>query len=273
LTVSRSLIQTDQRLRVIELRRNFGQTAALQAGLDAAHGEILITMDADLQHFPEEIPLFLEKIAEGFDMVCGWRHRRAEGIIRRWPSRVANLLIKMITGLPFHDFGTTFRAYRADFIKDLKLFGEFHRFVPALGYDMGGRIAEIPIENIDRPAGKSNYGISRTLGVFLDLIVLFFFIRYIDRPMRAFGKIAILFFGVGAVILTYMVIVAYTDNYPMFKEHPGFALSSVMLVLTAVQALFVGILAEILTRIHFGVDNRRVYKIRREWNYNKTENC
>ncbi len=174
LAISRRLLANEPRLRIIELRRNYGQTAALQAGLDAADGDIIISMDADLQHFPEEIPLFLEKIEAGSDVVCGWRHERKAGVIRRWPSRVANLLIRHASGLTINDIGTTYRAYRREIIRDVLLLGENHRFVPVFAKVAGARIDEIPIQNIERPR-TSNYRISRTVNVY-------FFVRYFDRP-------------------------------------------------------------------------------------------
>jgi glycosyltransferase involved in cell wall biosynthesis len=265
LRILQSLSREEPRLVIVQLSRNFGQTPALQAGLDYARGEIIITMDADLQHFPEEIPQFLEKLDEGFDMVCGWRHERAEGAIRRWPSRIANKMLRLITGLPFHDFGTTFRAYRADLAKELRLYGEFHRFIPALGHDLGGKIAELPIKNIERPAGKSKYGIGRTLGVFLDMFVLYFFVRYIRQPMRAFGKLALASFFSGASIMTYMVVVAYVSGFPMFRERPGWFLLSAMLMLSGVQIITAGILAEMLIRIHFGGGGSTTYRVRQSW--------
>lgn len=266
LEILKGLIARDSRLRVLELRRNFGQTAALQAGFDAACGEIIVTLDADLQHLPEEIPAFIEKLEEGYDMVCGWRHRRKEGVFRRWPSAAANLILRKVTNLPFHDFGTTFRSYRTELTHELRLYGEFHRFIPALAYQIGARITEIPIKNVERRSGKSNYGLSRTFGVAMDIGVLLFFVRYIDRPMRAFGKWSTLSFLSGAVILAWMnALSVIKGNYPMFKEHPGWLLLGVLLIITSVQILFIGILAEILIRLHFGLGDRRVYKIRREW--------
>ena len=259
-------INRESRLRIIELCRNYGQTAALQAGLDSARGDIIITLDADLQHFPEEIPYFLEKIEEGYDMVCGWRSRRAEGMVRRWPSRIANYFIRRISGVSVHDFGTTFRAYRKDLVKELMLFGEFHRFIPALGQIAGAKISEIPIQNIERPLGKSSYGLGRTFGVFLDLILLYFFTRYMDRPIRIFGKISAILFSSGMIILSALVIYAYTHNVHAVLERQGWFILSVMLILSAGQTLLTGILAEILIRVHYGQNNKRVYRTRREWN-------
>jgi len=265
LELLKSMSRDKRLVKVIELRRNYGQTAALQAGLDAAEGDVVITMDADLQHFPEEIPMFLEGIDDGYDMVCGWRHQRAEGVIRRWPSRVANLLIRKICRLDIHDFGTTYRAYRAEIVKEMRLFGEFHRYIPALGQDMGARIKEVPIENVVRPAGASSYGIGRTFGVFLDLILLFFFVRYMDRPMRIFGKLGALAAAMGGSILAVLVVYAYACDVHAVQEHVGWFLLAIMLILAAVQITLSGVLAEILARIHYSQGNRRVYRIRNEW--------
>ena len=257
----------DNRIKIIELCRNYGQTAALQAGIDEAKGDIIITMDSDLQHFPEEIPVFISRLDEGYDMVCGWREKRAESIFRRWPSSMANYLIKRITKLRVHDFGTTFRAYRKNFIKDIRLFGEFHRFIPALGNILGARITEIPIQNIDRPKGKSNYGIGRTFGVFLDLILLFFFSRYMDRPIRIFGKVAAPLFIFGFAILCVILVYAYTYNIHAVVEHQGWFILGIVSILFAGHIVMTGILAEILIRIHYAQGDRRVYRIRNKWNY------
>jgi glycosyltransferase involved in cell wall biosynthesis len=270
LEIMKALAAAQPRLRVIELRKNFGQTPALQAGLDAARGDILVTMDADLQHFPEDVGDFLSKIEEGYDIVCGWRRERAEGILRRWPSRAANTVARWISGVEIHDFGTTLRAYRSELVKDVRLFGEFHRFIPALGSALGGRITELPIRNIERPSGKSNYGLGRSLGVFLDFFVLFFIVRYLDRPMRAFGKLAVISFGVGFAIAAFLVAEALIYNIPTVREHLGWFLLSIMLMLAGTQILLSGLIAEILIRIHFGQGEHRVYKIRREWTSEST---
>ncbi len=257
------------RLRIIELCVNYGQTAALQAGLDAAKGDIIITLDSDLQHFPEDIPAFLEKFNEGYDMVCGWRHQREESILRRWPSRVANYLIRRIAHLSIHDFGTTFRIYRKDIVKEMRLFGEFHRFIPALGRTLGAKITEIPIQNIERPKGSSSYGIGRTFGVFLDLIVLYFFLHYMDRPIRIFGKISAVLFGLGLTIIVFLLVYAYTFNIHAVAEYQGWYMLSIMMLISSVQVLLTGILTEILVRIHYAQGDKRVYRIRCEWNSEK----
>ena len=265
LGVMKAMLASEPRLRVIDLSRNYGQTAALQAGLDAAHGDILVTLDADLQHFPEEIPRFLETLDQGYDMVCGWRHARAEGIVRRWPSRAANWLIRRISGLSLHDFGTTFRAYRSEFAKEMRLYGEFHRYIPVLGHMAGARIKEIPIQNIVRPRGESKYGLRRSQGVFLDLLVLLFFARYLDRPMRAFGALGLMGFLTGGAILVTLVVWAYAFDVATVREHSGWYLMSIMLLLASVQITLTGVLAELLVRIHYDVGNRRVYHVRQEW--------
>lgn len=266
LTKLKQLVAQEKRLRVIQLRRNYGQTAALQAGLDAAIGDIVITLDADLQHFPEEIPAFLEKLEEGYDIVCGWRHQRAEGVVRRWPSRVANYFIHRISGADIHDFGTTFRAYRAEFTRELRLLGEFHRYLPVLIMNMGGKATELPIQNIERPLGKSNYGLGRTFGVLLDLILLQFLTHYLDRPLRIFGKIATATFAVGASIISFLLVYAWISGVHAVQARLGWLMMAIFLLISAVQIVLAGILAEMLTRVFYAQGDRRVYKVYREWN-------
>src|SRR3974390_271035 len=191
---------SDSRVRVVMLRRNFGQTAALKAGFDAARGDIIISMDGDLQHDPEEIPAFVAKLEEGYDIVSGWRaQRRDKWVTRRLPSRIANWMMAKLSGVALHDFGTTFKAYRRETIKSIPLYGELHRFIPALAAFSGARIAEIPINNPPRKNGKSNYGLSRTLHVFLDLLSIKFLLDYSTRPLHFFGPIGLLSAGAGVL--------------------------------------------------------------------------
>ena len=257
--------ERDPRVRVLELSRNYGQTAAIQAGLDAARGEVFVTMDADLQHFPEEIPQFLRKLDEGYDMVCGWRHQRREGLIRRFPSRVANALIRAVSGLTIHDIGTTFRAYRSDVARRLRLFGDSHRYIPVLGALSGARITELPIENVDRPHGKSNYGLGRTVGVFLDIILLWFLVRYFDRPMRAFGKLGLVVFLAGAGIVAALIALSFVYGTATVRERSGWFLMAIMFMLAGIQLVLTGILAELLIRVHYSHPMHRTYLVRREW--------
>ena len=263
---ARELLQREPRLRVVELRRNFGQTAALQAGLTAAAGDIIISMDADLQHFPEDLPQFLAKLEEGYDIVCGWRHQRRENALRRWPSRAANALIRNVTGLPIHDFGTTYRAYRSDLVRHLKLLGEQHRFVPALAHMVGAKVAEIPIANVKRPHGASSYGIGRTLSVALDILYLYFAKRYLARPLKAFGKLALALFSAGFVIFSTLIAYdLYATGIGTVRTRSGWFLLSLLFMLAALQLLLAGILSEVLVRIYYGISGNEGYVVRRVW--------
>ena len=266
LELAKGLIDVEPRLRVVELRRNFGQTAALQAGLSAARGDLVISMDSDLQHFPEDLPLFLNKIEEGYDLVCGWRHDRQEGVLRRWPSRAANLLIRLISGLRVHDVGTTFRAYRADLVHELQLVGEQHRFVPVLAALIGARVTEVKIQNIERPAGQSNYGLGRTINVFLDIMYLYFARFYFARPLKAFGKIGLMLIATGVAISGSLVIYSAVTSTSMLRERGGWFLLSSLLMLGGLQTVLTGILAEILVRIYYQSGQRQQAYVRREWN-------
>src|SRR6204780_4315767 len=184
-----NLVQTDPRLKVIRLRRNFGQTAALSAGFHEARGQIIIAMDGDLQHAPEDIPALLRKIDEGYDIASGWRKDRVDNaVMRRIPSRIANWLMAKASGMDLRDFGTTFKAYRAEVLKDVNLYGELHRFIPALASFYGARIAEVPIRNTPRASGGSHYGLGRTFRVMFDIFTLWFLLKYFTRPMHFFGK-------------------------------------------------------------------------------------
>jgi len=265
LQVATRLMTQEPRMRVIELRRNFGQTAALQAGLAAAAGDIIISMDSDLQHFPEDIPQFLSTLEQGYDLVCGWRHERKEGIIRRWPSRAANLIIKKVCGLKIHDFGTTFRCYRRDLVSHIRLLGEQHRLVPALAELVGARVTEIPIRNIERPVGTSNYGLGRTVNVALDILFLYFSRRYFNRPLKAFGKIAMAMFAAGGVISAVLLVYAYSTGTPTVREHSGWFVLAMLLFIAGLQILLTGILAEIIVRIYYRLGDADGYVIRRTW--------
>ncbi|MCZ8312805.1 MAG: glycosyltransferase family 2 protein [Magnetospirillum sp.] len=265
LKVARELAKADAHIAVVELRRNYGQTAALQAGMDEAKGEFIVSLDADLQHFPEEIPIFLARLEEGLDVVCGWRHQRQEGIVRRWPSRAANALLRWITKLEIHDIGTTFRGYRTEIVRDFRLLGENHRFIPVFAKMAGARIDEIPIENIERPVGQSNYGIGRTFNVLLDLVFLLFLTRYLDRPIRAFGAIALGFFAVAFAIGSTLLVWALATGTPTVRDHSGWFLLSLFLAVSGLQFLLVGVLAEIIVRVYYGSGSRTTYKIRNVW--------
>jgi len=265
LAIAKGLVKTEARLKVVELRRNYGQTSALQAAFDAARGEIIISMDADLQHFPEEIPQFIDLVEAGNDVVCGWRHDRQEGVLRRLPSRVANLFIRRVSGLKIHDIGTTYRAYRREIVRDIQLLGEGHRFVPVFAAVAGARIAELPIENIERPHGRSNYGLARTLNVLIDLVFLYFFVRYLDRPLRIFGKIALAIFTAGVLIESALLVKWMLTATPVVRDHSGWFILGGALLTSSLQVLLFGVLSEILARLYFTGLGKTHYKIRNVW--------
>src|ERR1700728_1784846 len=202
-----NLVETDPRLKVIRLRRNFGQTAALSAGFDEAQGSVIISLDGDLQHAPEDIPALLAKIDEGYDIASGWRKERVDNaILRKIPSRVANWLMARASGVDLHDFGTTFKAYRAEVLKDVQLYGELHRFIPALASFYGARVAEVPIRNTPRLNGESHYGIGRTFRVLFDILTIRFLLKYFTRPMHFFGSIGLVGVTTGSLALIYCAV-------------------------------------------------------------------
>jgi len=265
LSIMKRFASQDRSIKVVELMRNYGQTSALSAGVDYAEGDIVVTMDADLQHFPEEIPHFLAKIEEGYDIVCGWRKERKENITRRLPSSTANYIIRKISGIDIHDFGTTFRAYRQEVMKKIELFGDMHRFIPALASRWGYRIAELPIQNIKRPVGKSNYTIGRTYGVALDLLFLFFYLNYLTKPLRIFGLLAILLFVPGFMIAATLIVLTYAGFIPAVKDRIALLLFSILLMILGVSFLCYGLIAEMQNRIYFAVKRDKIYNVRKVW--------
>ena len=262
--VIRDLMTREPRLRLTRLRRNYGQTAALQTGFEKSVGDIVISMDADLQHFPEDIPAFLAKLKEGYDVVCGWRHQRQEGVLRRWPSAAANWLLRKATRLDIHDIGTTFRAYRREILDDVRLLGENHRFIPVFARQAGARITEVKIQNIERPIGQSNYGMSRTLNVFIDIVFLTFYVRYLDRPMRIFGRIGLAVLAVAGVIAAVLAYVYFRYDVPVVRDHSGWFTLSLVAALGGLQFLLFGVLSELLVRIFFDTRRRSPYPVRED---------
>ncbi len=247
----------DSRVLVIKLRRNFGQTSALAAGFDHAGGEFILAMDGDLQHDPDEIPQFLAKLEEGYDVVSGWRSERGDNLLlRRLPSRAANKLMAAISGVAIHDFGTTFKAYRREVIQNIPLYGEMHRFIPALASWYGASICEIPISNPKRVAGKSHYGLSRTIRVFFDLLTIRFLLKYMTRPLHFFGLIgATGIFAGGALALWIMVLKLVTHGHMLAQHGPIFLVAAV-LILAGIQMLGIGLLGELQVR-HYHTSNQR----------------
>ena len=205
----------DSRVHAIRLARNYGQTAALAAGFDAARGDVIVAMDGDLQHEPEEIPKLLAKLDEGYDVVSGWREHRVDGYwTRRLPSKIANWLMSKLSGVSLHDFGTTFKAYRAPVIKRIRLYGDLHRFIPALTSWNGARIAEVPIKNIPRPQNASNYGLSRTWRVMADLLTVRFLLKYVTRPLHLFGPAGFASVGAGAATAAWILLMKLVTGLP-----------------------------------------------------------
>jgi len=256
------LVETDARLKVIRLRRNFGQTAALSAGFDEAQGEVIVSLDGDLQHDPADIPALLAKIDEGYDIASGWRKDRVDNAItRKLPSRVANWLMAKISGLDLRDFGTTFKAYRAEVLKDVNLYGDLHRFIPALASFYGARVAEVPIRNVPRPSGASHYGLGRTFRVLFDLITVKFLLSYLTRPMHFFGKFGLLGTGLGGSILAFLAVKKLL-GYEIVLEHGPLMVAGALLFLSGLSMFTTGLLGEVLMRTYFESQGRRIYAVR-----------
>ena len=257
-----NLVETDGRLKVIRLRRNFGQTAALAAGFHEARGEVVVSMDGDLQHDPADLPALLAKIEEGYDIASGWRkHRVDNAVTRRLPSRIANWLMAKASGIELHDFGTTFKAYRAEILKEINLYGELHRFIPALASFYGARIAEVPIRNTVRHIGGSHYGLGRTLHVLFDILTIKFLLSYFTRPMHFFGKLGLAGTVAGGGILAYLLALKILGR-EILIEHGPLLLAGSILLLAGLMMFSTGLLGEVLMRTYFESQGRRIYAIR-----------
>ena len=255
------LAQQDPHLTVIQLRRNFGQTAAFSAGFDYARGDVIITMDADLQNDPHDIPLLMEKIDEGYDIVSGWRKDRQDRFLdRRLPSVIANRLISNVTDVRLHDYGCSLKAYRSDVLQHVHLYGELHRFIPALASQVGGTVTEVPVSHYARKYGRSKYGIGRAVRVALDLITVWFLGGYSTRPIHVFGTMGLLSAGLGFLIGLYLTFVKFglgenIGTRPML-------LLAVLLVVIGVQLITMGLLGEMITRTYFESQDKPIYVVR-----------
>lgn len=258
-----NLVQTDPKLKVVRLRRNFGQTAALSAGFHEARGKVVIAMDGDLQHAPEDIPALLAKIDEGYDIASGWRKERIDNpLTRKIPSRIANWLMAKASGLELRDFGTTFKAYRAEVLKDVQLYGELHRFIPALASMYGARVAEVPIQNTPRIAGDSHYGLGRTFKVLFDILTIQFLLKYFTRPMHFFGSIGLFGTSVGGATLLYCAIRKILTGHDIVQEHGPLMLAGGLLLITGVMMFSTGLIGELMIRTYFESQGRRIYAVR-----------
>ena len=260
----REIAAVDSRVTVVKLRRNFGQTSALAAGFDHARGEYIIAMDGDLQHDPADIPIFLHKVHEGYDIVSGWRKQRIDNLwLRRIPSRCANWLMAKLSGVEIHDFGTTFKAYRREILERVPLYGELHRFIPALASWQGASICEVPIRNINRERGASHYGLSRTIRVFFDLITIRFLLRYLARPLHFFGSLGMLCMFTGSGIASWLLLEKFWRHVSLMGEHGPLMIFAAVLLLAGVQMLAFGLLGEMQVRYYHEPARRAPYSVER----------
>ena len=263
--ILKRLYQSDRRLRVVRFRRRFGQTAAFAAGFALAQGRLIATADGDLQNDPRDLPALVARVDQGFDIVCGWRKDRKDAFLnRRLPSMIANRVISWATGVRLNDYGCSLKVFRAEVVKPLRLYGEMHRFLPALASEIGVRIAELPVNHRARVHGRSNYGISRTIRVLLDLMTVKFLLSYSTRPLQIFGLLGMSMGFVGAVIVAYLAFVKLFGD-PAAAARVGerpLLMGGLLLVFTGVQLFTVGLLAEMLARTYHESQNKPVYVIR-----------
>jgi glycosyltransferase involved in cell wall biosynthesis len=270
--VLEELAAKDSRVKVIRLRRNFGQTPALRAGIDWSSGDVLVTMDGDLQNDPADIPLLLEKLDEGHDAVFGLRANRQDRfLIRKLPSFVGNWLIRHVTGVRIRDMGCTLRAMRRDLAEALPLYGELHRFVPVLAQMHGASILQVPVRHHARVAGKTKYGLTRTVRVFLDLITVKFLHSYLTRPMHVLGTAGLVSMALGLLSLLGTMVMKYCLNPPVFMTGNPLLLLSVMLELVGVQFISMGLLGEVLTRTYFESQGKTAYTVRATLNLDEQQ--
>ncbi|MFM6182037.1 MAG: glycosyltransferase family 2 protein [Dolichospermum sp.] len=253
--------QTRTDLKAVILRRNYGQTAAMSAGFNYATAKVIVTLDADLQNDPADIPMLLAKLDQGYDLVSGWRQNRQDGALNRLlPSKIANWLIRRATSVYIHDYGCSLKAYRAELVADMNLYGELHRFLPALAYIEGARITEMPVRHHARRFGRSKYGISRTFRVLMDLLTILFMKKFLTRPMHVFGLLGLISIVAGGSIGIYLTIIKLA-----FHEDIGnrpLLILAVLLLVTGVQLFCFGLLAELLMRTYHESQGRPIYRVR-----------
>ncbi len=248
-------------LQAVILRRNYGQTAAMAAGFKYAQGQVIVTLDGDLQNDPADIPRLLTKLEEGYDLVSGWRKERQDAALTRLlPSKIANCLIGCITGVRLHDYGCSLKAYRKELVADMNLYGELHRFLPALAFIEGARIAEIPVGHHARRYGQSKYGLDRTFRVVMDLLTIFFMKTFLTRPMHVFGLLGLISTVLGTISGIYLTFLKFGLNQGIGNR--PLLILSVVLILTGVQLFCFGLLAELLMRTYHESQNRPIYRVR-----------
>jgi len=259
----KAIHQQDPRWHIVRFRRNFGQTAAFSAGFDRVRGDVAITIDADLQNDPADIPKLMGKIEEGYDIVSGWRVDRHDAFFsRKVPSTIANWLISRTTDVHLHDYGCSLKAYRADVVKHIHLYGELHRFIPAVASGYGVRVTEVPVNHRSREHGESKYGISRTFRVILDLITVYFLLGYSTRPIQIFGGIGLASFSVGVFIGLYLTFVKFGLGQDIGTR--PLLLLAVLLILLGVQMIGMGLLGELIIRTYYESTGKPTYYVREE---------
>jgi glycosyltransferase involved in cell wall biosynthesis len=259
--ILRQLTTQREDLKAILLRRNYGQTPAMAAGFQYAQGKTIVTLDGDLQNDPADIPILLAKLEEGFDMVSGWRKNRQDNTLTRLiPSKIANTLIAKVTGVRLHDYGCSLKAYRSELVADMNLYGELHRFLPALAFIEGARITEMPVRHHARRFGKSKYGLSRTFRVLMDLLTIFFIKKFLTRPMHVFGLLGLTSLGIGTFMGLYLSFVKIFLNQNI-GDRPLLILA-VLLVLTGINLFSFGLVAELLMRTYHESQKRPIYRVR-----------
>ncbi len=259
--IIKDLATKDKHVVGVNFRKNFGQTAAMSAGFDIARGDVIITMDGDLQNDPEDIPKLLEVLNQGYDIVSGWRKDRKDNFITRTlPSRIANWLISKTTGVHLHDYGCSLKAYRSEVAKRLDNYGEMHRFLPALAKSVGAKITEIPVKHHPRIYGKSKYGISRTFKVILDLFLVKFLLDYRTKPLRVFGGVGLILFLIGFFSLLYLIFIKIFLGEDIGQR--PLLIFGTLLVLSGIQLISTGIVAELITRTYYEAQEKKPYIIK-----------
>lgn len=259
--ILRQLTQQRSDLKAVLLRRNYGQTPAMAAGFQFAQGKAIVTLDGDLQNDPADIPLLLAKLEEGYDMVSGWRKNRQDNTLTRLiPSKLANLLIAKVTGVKLHDYGCSLKVYRSELVADMNLYGELHRFLPALAFIEGARIAELPVRHHSRRFGKSKYGLGRTFRVLMDLLTIYFMKKFLTRPMHVFGLLGLTSLSIGTLMGLYLTFVKVILNQNI-GDRPLLILA-VLLVLAGVNLFSFGLLGELLMRTYHESQKRPIYRVR-----------
>jgi glycosyltransferase involved in cell wall biosynthesis len=245
--VLRELATVDSRVVAIRFRQRYGKTAALAAGFERVRGTYTITMDGDLQHNPEDIPRFVEKLEEGYDIVCGWREKRVDNLwLRRIPSRIANRMMRKLSRVQIDDFGGGFKAYRTSILKEISLYGGMQRFIPALASARGARVCQLPIENVARRYGSSRYGIARVVPVFFDLLRIHFLLTYLQQPLRLFGSLGLALFGLGFIDCAWLLVERLVYHTSVVGQHGPLLLAGAVFLVMGIQLLMMGLLGEML---------------------------